>query len=89
MVRLNTEGQLGIGERCVEASQAGARIIFCPAGKVSGPWSYDREAKSLLHSTARKCLAVRGERLVLEQCSSGGDQDQQWVFRETKPHWAQ
>ena len=88
MVRLNTEGQLGIGERCVEATQAGARIIFCPSGKVSGPWSYDKENKRLLHTVARKCLTVRGESLSLEPCQEE-DQDQQWTFRQTKPHWAE
>ena len=86
-LRLNTEGQLGVGERCVEATQAGARIIFCPSGKVSGPWSYERRSKRLLHTTARRCLTVRGESLSLEQC--GEEEDQQWTFRQNKPHWAQ
>ena len=86
--RLNTEGQLGVGERCIEATPAGARLIFCPSGKVSGPWSYDGHERSLRHTTARRCLAVRGDTTTLELCQQG-DQQQQWTFRQTKPHWAQ
>ena len=92
LVRLNTEGQLGVGERCVEASQAGVRIVFCPQGKVSGPWRYDSQDGSLQHTTARRCLAVRGESLALEQCQQQQQQQQQqyqrWTFKKIKPHWA-
>ena len=90
LVRLNTEGQLGVGERCVEASQAGVRIVFCPQGKVSGPWRYDSQDGSLQHTTARRCLAVRGESLALEQCQQQQQQQQyqRWTFKKIKPHWA-
>ena len=87
VVRLNTQGQLGVGERCIEATQAGVRIIFCPQGKVSGPWRYDSEEGSLQHSTARRCLTVRGESLALQPCQAQ-QQYQSWTFKKIKPHWA-
>jgi hypothetical protein len=41
LIRLNAEGQIGIGERCVEADKSSVKLIFCPMGKVDGPWEYD------------------------------------------------
>ena len=35
--------------RCVDANSSGVKLIFCPDASVSGPWSYDEEAKMLLH----------------------------------------
>jgi len=40
-VRLNAQGQIGIGERCVEADKSSVKLIFCPLGKVDGPWEYN------------------------------------------------
>lgn len=36
LVRLNAAGQLGIGERCVEADANGVKLAFCRMGTVDG-----------------------------------------------------
>lgn len=36
LVRLNAAGQLGIGERCVEADGKGVKLAFCRMGTVDG-----------------------------------------------------
>jgi len=38
---LNAKGQLGIGERCVEADGQGIKYAFCRLGTADGPWQYD------------------------------------------------
>jgi len=87
LMRLNTAGQLGVGERCVEANNSGARLIFCPSSSVSGPWSYDSDSKQLLHTPSKRCLSAKSDKPVLEKCTDG-QKHQQWVFIESKPHWA-
>jgi len=41
LVRLNAKGQLGVGERCIEADKQGIKLVFCPLGSVEGPWHYE------------------------------------------------
>lgn len=41
LIRLNAEGQLGVGERCIDADGQGIKLIFCHLGTVNGPWEYD------------------------------------------------
>ena len=41
LVRLNSAGQLSIGERCVDVDSQGVKLIFCRLGTVDGPWVYD------------------------------------------------
>lgn len=41
LIRLNSKGQLGVGERCVEADGLGVKLVFCRQGTVDGPWQYD------------------------------------------------
>ena len=53
-MRLNTEGQLGVGERCVEADVKQVKQIFCPMGIVAGPWSYDQSSQLLLHRRTKR-----------------------------------
>lgn len=38
---MNAKGQLGIGERCVEADGQGIKYAFCRLGTADGPWQYD------------------------------------------------
>lgn len=40
-MRLNAKGQLGVGERCVEADGQGVKYAFCRLGTADGPWQYD------------------------------------------------
>lgn len=41
LMRLNAKGQLGVGERCIEADAQGIKLVFCRLGTVDGPWEYD------------------------------------------------
>lgn len=49
LVRYNAKGQIGIGERCVDADKSSVKLIFCPMGKVDGPWEYDEVRGSLFN----------------------------------------
>ncbi len=41
LFRLNAAGQLGVGERCVNADSQGVKLVVCRLGTVDGPWQYD------------------------------------------------
>ena len=41
LLRLNSAGQLGVGERCVNADSQGVKLAVCRLGTVDGPWEYD------------------------------------------------
>lgn len=41
LMRLNAKGQLGVGERCIEADGQGIKYAFCRLGTADGPWQYD------------------------------------------------
>ncbi|XP_023343361.1 N-acetylgalactosaminyltransferase 7 [Eurytemora carolleeae] len=86
LVRLNEEGQLGLGERCIDATEHSAKLIVCPMGSVSGPWKY--VDSTLQHSKYNKCLAIssNGENLILKTCKV--DTTMQWTFMPVKPSWA-
>lgn len=42
LFRLNKAGQLGLGERCVDADTKSVFLIICKMGTVDGPWSYNK-----------------------------------------------
>ncbi|CAG7732478.1 unnamed protein product [Allacma fusca] len=73
MVRLNAEGQIGIGERCVDADKNAVKLIYCPMGTASGPWLYDEETKLLKHKNQGRCLVVHpsSNQLMLRECDVG------------------
>ena len=37
MYRLNVEGQIGVGERCIDTAGDGITLIYCPV-QPTGPW---------------------------------------------------
>lgn len=42
LFRLNEEGQLGLGERCIDANNDGSvSVHYCKLGTVDGPWTYN------------------------------------------------
>lgn len=86
-MRLNAQGQLGTGERCVDANSGSVKQIVCPPASVSGPWSYKEETKLLVHKRGNRCLSVRGESVSLAKCDDTQD-SQKWTFKDTKPRWA-
>lgn len=48
-MRLNAKGQLGVGERCVEADTQGLKLVFCRLGTVDGPWQYDQVSNTEIY----------------------------------------
>ncbi|XP_058790849.1 N-acetylgalactosaminyltransferase 7 [Phymastichus coffea] len=88
LMRLNAKGQLGVGERCVEADGQGVKLAFCRMGTVDGPWQYDEKSKTLLHRVHKKCIAVHPQthHLSLMPCDMNNAYHQ-WNFRQTSPRW--
>ena len=46
LFRLNKKGQLGLGERCIDANRDKMTLIYCKLGQVDGPWQYDEVGDS-------------------------------------------
>ena len=46
---MNSEGQLAVGERCVDADGQGIKLIFCRLGTVDGPWQYDEVSDTCMN----------------------------------------
>lgn len=88
LIRLNAAGQLGVGERCVEADRQGVKLAVCRLGTVDGPWQYNEETRHLLHRVNKKCMALHPQtsQLMLSHCDVN-DGYQQWRFKSIKPRW--
>lgn len=88
LVRLNSKGQLGVGERCIEADSQGIKLAFCRLGTVDGPWTYDENSHTLLHRVHKKCMALHPQtsHLSLMPCDINNTY-QQWYFKEIHPKW--
>ncbi|XP_057334683.1 N-acetylgalactosaminyltransferase 7 [Microplitis mediator] len=88
LVRLNAQGQMGIGERCVEADNQGIKLSFCRLGTVDGPWQYDEKTKTLLHKVHKKCIALHPQtnHLSLMPCEADNNYNQ-WTFHQIHPRW--
>ncbi|XP_075224341.1 N-acetylgalactosaminyltransferase 7 isoform X1 [Lycorma delicatula] len=88
LLRLNAKGQLGVGERCVDADTQGIKLVFCRLGTVNGPWEYDETAHTLFHRIHKKCAALHPQtfHLSLMPCDPVNTY-QQWTFNEIHPKW--
>ncbi|XP_064092289.1 N-acetylgalactosaminyltransferase 7-like [Macrobrachium nipponense] len=88
LIRLNSEGQLAVGERCVDADGLGIKLIFCRLGTVDGPWQYDEQNHVLLHKRIGKCAALhpQNNQLTLLPCDPINNY-QKWQFKEITPKW--
>ncbi|KAH6925348.1 hypothetical protein HPB50_003889 [Hyalomma asiaticum] len=81
--RLNAEGQLGLGERCMDANSNSMDVVYCTLGTVDGPWEYSVDTQHLYHKTHKKCLSYnkRSYRVHLDRCDDS-NVNQHWTFRE-------
>nr|CAI5844139.1 unnamed protein product [Callosobruchus analis] len=86
LIRLNTKGQLGVGERCIEADSQGIKLLPCRLGTVDGPWVYDDNTHTLMHKVYKKCMALHPQtsHLSLMPCDINNAY-QNWLFREIRP----
>lgn len=89
LMRLNAAGQLGVGERCVEADRQGIKLAICRLGTVDGPWQYDESSHTLLHRVHKKCIAVHPQthQLSLMPCDINNAYHQ-WKFHIIRPNWS-
>ena len=68
VIRLNTAGQLGLGERCLvpvreEGGMIEISVEVCPLGEVAGPWRYSQQDLTLSYSLSHQeelCVEMRG-----------------------------
>lgn len=88
LIRLNEKGQLGVGERCIEADAQGIKLAFCRLGTVDGPWLYDESSHTILHRVHKKCMALHPQtsHLSLMPCDINNTY-QQWYFKEIRPKY--
>lgn len=88
LMRLNAKGQLGVGERCIEADSQGIKLAFCRLGTVDGPWQYDVKSHTLYHRGHKKCMALHPQtaQLSLMPCDVNNTY-QQWYFKKIKPKY--
>lgn len=88
MIRLNAAGQIGIGERCVEADTQGIKLAVCRMGTVDGPWKYDENNFTLQHRTHKKCIAINPNNniLMLAVCDNNNAYNQ-WKFKSLIPRY--
>ncbi|GBO98466.1 N-acetylgalactosaminyltransferase 7 [Eumeta japonica] len=88
LFRLNQAGQLGVGERCVEADADSVKQAFCRLGTVDGPWSYDGTTGHLIHRLHRHCLTLHPQTRILNLAPCKSDNThQQWTISHNKPNW--
>jgi len=92
MFRLNVEGQMASGERCLDAGGMDGSssifkvdLIWCPNSN-SGPWKYDVKTKQIHHVGKGLCADTDGKRsgyLRLKTCHAERN-SQRWVFKPVK-----
>ncbi|XP_026484210.1 N-acetylgalactosaminyltransferase 7 [Vanessa tameamea] len=88
LFRLNEAGQLGVGERCVEADKESVKQAICRLGTVDGPWRYDENHNQLIHRLHSYCLTLQpnSRTLGLAPCDPNNT-FQQWTITHKKPNW--
>ena len=58
MFRLNSRGQMGLGERCIDSTGSGISIIYCPV-QPTGPWQWDQVSSGIrLHGYQPNTLTL-------------------------------
>lgn len=81
LFRINTKGQIGVGERCIESPNGNTlHVAYCDVQPV-GPWDYDEGSGVIKNTHHNKCLDGTNGKLTLMPCN-GGD-TQSWAVTET------
>lgn len=85
LFRLNAKGQLGVGERCIEASRSSMTLVYCKLGRVDGPWRYDEDSSQMIYKPSGLCLELREDvgAVNLNECNN--EENQKWIWRKIKP----
>ncbi|KAH9508603.1 N-acetylgalactosaminyltransferase 7 [Bulinus truncatus] len=83
--RLNVQGQIGIGERCIEVKNGRNLMFTYCLPKPVGPWEWDQESGLIRHKVLKKCVAAdNSNQLQLKSCDNG-DPFFKWNIREVYP----
>ena len=82
MFRLNTKGQIGVGERCIKATGGSTlHLQFCDV-QPTGPWSWDENTGVIREQHHDKCVEAMGDgKLMLQRCIPGKE-SQKWEINE-------
>ncbi|OQR67671.1 N-acetylgalactosaminyltransferase 7-like [Tropilaelaps mercedesae] len=80
LFRLNLEGQLSVGERCVDANNENMFLTYCKLGTVNGSWSYDPNTNEMKHTKngITRCLDYSENQLRLSKCVKSDRQKFNW-----------
>ncbi|XP_023931769.1 N-acetylgalactosaminyltransferase 7-like [Lingula anatina] len=82
LFRLNTKGQLAVGERCIDLSGGQPKVIFCSV-MPTGPWDFDESTHQVRHKTRGQCVQADGQnmKLVMAACDASLG-NQKWEINE-------
>ncbi|XP_070180117.1 N-acetylgalactosaminyltransferase 7-like isoform X2 [Littorina saxatilis] len=85
LYRINTKGQIGLGERCIDSPNGDTlHIRYCEV-QPTGPWEFDAGLGQLKHSTHNKCVEAGSDsKLHLTGCNPSSPQ-QKWVVNVIQP----
>ncbi|XP_025103405.1 N-acetylgalactosaminyltransferase 7-like isoform X2 [Pomacea canaliculata] len=85
LFRINTKGQIGLGERCIEAQNGDTlHIRYCEVQPV-GPWDYNESLNQIKHTVHQKCIeSGQDGKLHLATCDPGSA-NQKWIVNEIYP----
>ncbi|XP_046343077.1 N-acetylgalactosaminyltransferase 7-like isoform X1 [Haliotis rufescens] len=85
LYRLNTKGQIGYGERCIESPNGDTlHIHYCDV-QPTGPWDYDENSYLIKNILLSKCVEIgKDERLHLQPCDPAS-KSQQFIVNEIFP----
>ncbi|XP_076441761.1 N-acetylgalactosaminyltransferase 7-like [Babylonia areolata] len=85
LFRINTKGQIGVGERCLEAPNGDTlHIAYCEI-EPTGPWGFDDVSGLIKHTSMDKCVeAGSDKKLHLVACDPDSSQ-QKWEVNEVHP----
>lgn len=82
LFRLNTQGQMAVGERCIELQGNQLKVTFCDV-MPSGNWDWDQDTKLIKHKSAGKCVAKLGTSLGIAPCTRTSSA-QKWEIKEIR-----
>lgn len=87
LFRLNAAGQLGVGERCVDASRSKMSLTYCKLGHVEGPWKL--KDNHMVYEPKNLCLTFR-DRVFLDRCIFDENDpeisNQLWEWKRIRPN---
>lgn len=85
LLRLNAEGQIGVGERCITSQNDRLTLSYCKLGTVDGPWTYENATHRLRHKLTDKCLEYESAIGKLRMKTCGNSDEQKFTWKTIRP----